>query len=307
MIIAVVLAGLVYIIERPDKEQLSDFKSFKLFPNITNISKIEVEHLMSGSVLTKQGDAWRVAELQTTLDKKMAEQGAGPTISDKTYKVDPEKIARAIESLGKLEAKEHISSNPEKQAIYQVNNIGERVKLYDPAGKIVAEFYVGKTGPDMFTNYVRREGENEVYLTSQIAGVLPADVMSWRDLKIWALDPATITEISFQKNKLVKDEAGEWHNDSATGTVLDAEKVRKFIEQITPISATRFAMVTKPTDTGFDKPQMELMVKAGDQEKKLIVGKADPEGFIYAEVDGGEDTYLLSSDFMKKFSDFDQK
>lgn len=199
LIAVIIVAAVVWIIERPGDERLSNFKPFRLYPgmNINDVEKIEIENLINGVLLIRIGDTWEVSPLETEMAKnlKSAEKGGEEVNPPPTpAKANEERIKLAIEKLGNLEAGALASTNPEKQAIYQVNTLAQIVTISGRDGNILAKLYIGKLGPDMYSSYVRREGEDEVYLAAinnrtenslyvigeQISPFFAADASSWK-------------------------------------------------------------------------------------------------------------------------------
>lgn len=309
LIAAIVFAILVWVIERPDKGDVGDFTPFKLYKsfNKDDVDKIEVSHLISGSVLTKTGDEWQVSEIETEIGKQLKKENEKSKTDFPKFKADTEKIENVIKKLGDLETTALVSTNPEKQTTYQVAKLGKRVKVYDKSGKVMADLFIGKNGPDMFSTYVRREGEDEVYLVgSHIGAVIPADVMSWRDKKIWRVKPEDIKGVEVERGLsegfvISKNEDGIWQLTSPQKEKLDPKKVQKFLKDISKLDAERFAFVFDKTETGLEKPKLKLTIETSSGRKNLLVGDADKQGYVYARLESnGNEIYLLNSNFDKK-------
>ena len=310
LIIVIAITLVALFIERPDKN-IGDFAPFTIFQEITSddISKVEVKHLISGSVIEKSGDEWKVLGVETEMGRQLSDKEGKEVTEKPKYKADAERAKNVIEKLGKLKATSLISTNPEKQNTYQVGQLSKHVKLYNSAGKVVADIHIGKNGPDMFSTYVRREGENEVYLVSEhIGAVIPADVMSWRDKKIWNVMPDLVSGFSVKrpgKNEsfsVVKNGEGKWQLSSPEESGLDSSKVEDLVKKISKVDANRFALVMENSETGFDKPSLELKISTTDGANyKLLVGKEDKQGYLYARLESGDNqVYLLNSNFNQK-------
>lgn len=312
LICAVIIAVVVWYIERPDKPNAGDFTPFELYPHLvgSDMAKIEIEHLISGSTLTKSGSGWYVSELETELGKKIkeGEKKGEEAPGFPKFKADAERVEEVLEGLRKLEAGSLVSTNPSKQATYQVNNLAKQIRVYDASGKKLAGLYVGKSGPDMFTTYVRRDGEDEVYLVGgHIGAAIPADVMSWRDRKIWDAQPDIIIGISVVRRgkkgeesySLSKDEQGVWHLAQPKEAILDGAKVEELISKIARPTAARFAHVFDKGEAGLDRPSLTLTITTTDgRVQTLAVGGEDKQGYLYARLEGnGGEVYLVGSDF----------
>ena len=56
-----------------------------------------------------------------------------------------------------------------------------QVWFYDTEGTELAKLYLGKIGAGFGESYIRKEGDNNVYLTDHFLRVLfPADAQKWK-------------------------------------------------------------------------------------------------------------------------------
>lgn len=306
---AIVLLIVVLLVESRNSPNIIGFRPFRLYPSIDtkNVAKIEITHLINGITLSKTDSTWQVSEFETEMAKEV-NKSENSSVSSVTFRADAEKIGRVLEKLTGLEAKLLASSNPEKQALYEVDQLATRVKAFDSNGNLVIDLNIGKSGPDMFSTYVRRNGEQDVYLVGeQIGAMTSPDILAWRDKKIWNLDPAMIAKVSVEKTNQGKKEAfaiekdgqGVWNLESPSAAILDTAKVEEFIGKIASPVSTRFA---SPLDGVFDKPEITLEIKdTNGKDETLEIGSADDQGYFKARVKGQEgDVYLLNKDFLAK-------
>lgn len=308
---AILIALVVLVIERPDKSDTGDFKVARLYKNLSpeKVQKIEVAHLLSGSLLAKGKDGWTVSGQETEIGKNIKSVEEEQKANEQKFKADAEKINNVVTKLAEIEAVSLASNNPEKQATFEVDKLGKHVKLYDKDGKVLVDIYIGKTGPDMYTTYARQEGENEVYLVKgHIGAMIPADVASWRNKTIWNIEPDVISEIDVEgKDKngsysLIKDQEGNWAITENLDAKIDSEKVENFLKGLTNLQTVRFASIFGKEETGLDEPEFSLSIKTSDgQAKTLVVGASDKQGYLYAKLKGENgEIYLLGSDFKQK-------
>jgi len=314
LIAALILAVLVWVVERPDQNDGSNFSAFVLLPELEgqDVRMVEVKHLINGSRLEKVGDGWQVSDLETEMGKQIQKKDELGVAVDapnlkKRFRADSERVERIIERLKVVEAKSLISNNPEKQNIYQIGPLAKSITLYGSDGKVLTTLLVGKNGPEVFANYVRRDGENEVYLVGeQVGAMAPADVMSWRDKEIWDVEPANLESVTVTKGQesFTIARAGDegWTLTSPEKVMLDSKKVSDFFEKIFPLKAARFAYVVDRAETALDQPEITVSFIAKNAAGETVrVGGQDKQGYIYAEVDGKKDEiYLLESTFPSK-------
>lgn len=167
---ALVLAAIVVLIERPggtpgDREGTRQiFKT--LDPN--KVARIEIERLLDGVSLVREEKMWLVGKGDEPLTP-----------------ADAAKVSEALTTLQQFTTTSLVSTNPEKQGVFQVNQLGLQVRAYDAAGALLAHVYVGKQGPDFFSTYVRHGGEDRVYLTrTSLSGHFPTVLEYWRPIMI---------------------------------------------------------------------------------------------------------------------------
>lgn len=313
LICALLVAVIVWLVERPDRFDVGDFESFILYPNLagSDLSKIEVEHLISGSRLQKDGNEWFVSEIETEMSRQLKDESiGGRPAADTKYKADVEKISDVLEKLSQLKTLSLVSSNPEKRSVYGVGELAKRVKLFDNSGAILADLLIGKSGTEVFSTYVRINGKDDVFLVeSHIGATIPADIMSWRDKTIWDIAPDEIAKISVKRPKenddsfiIVKDpEDSFWYLGDVGGMELDGKKVGGFVDKIKDLDASRFALVIDQKDTGLSSPTVELTVTTSSGDSKtLLIGSEDKQGYLHARLAGSEEVYLLNSNFTSR-------
>jgi hypothetical protein len=94
-----------------------------------------------------------------------------------------------------LEITSLISTNPEKQKLFEVDSSGTLVNVYEK-GAQRASFRVGKPGSSYTDTYVRREGSNDVYLASGIlSATFGRQAKDWRDKTIFKIDEDRIHSV----------------------------------------------------------------------------------------------------------------
>lgn len=196
--IAVGLAVVILAVERPWTLPKSAgirqlFAAFD--PN--HVARIEIERLLDGVELVRDGAEWKVRPLATALRKELPKE-ADPTGGTTLLCADAapdgacpfsiangEKVIEALHALQQMATTSLVSENPERQSLYQVDKIGLQIRAFDRDGQLLAQAYVGKQGPDFFSTYVRREGEEQVYLTREsLQGRFPVQSEYWRSKEI---------------------------------------------------------------------------------------------------------------------------
>lgn len=178
---AAVLAVVVIVIEKPFGSETGDFKPAKPFAklNIDSVSDISIEYLISGVEIKKETDNWQFKGVKTDMAKQVVNQDIN--VEDVFVDADGTKVSDLINNVKDMVLEEVASDNRENQGLYQVNTTGRRVVMKDAAGNTLAEFYIGKVAPKAGKVYFRKEGDDNVYLTSgSVVGLINPNINYWK-------------------------------------------------------------------------------------------------------------------------------
>lgn len=178
--ILVLLAGVTYVVmQRPGESSSTGSDKVLVEFDSSAVDRIEV-HSASGAVtLEKIGGEW-------TLTAPLR------------FRADPAGVGSALGSARRILLSSLVSTNPQKQSLFQVDSSGTLVRLSD-RGAEKAVFRVGKMGPSYTETYVRREGSDDVYLaTGMIGPTFARRPNDWRDKTILKADQNSITAVTFR-------------------------------------------------------------------------------------------------------------
>ena len=177
--ILVVLAGVTYfVMQRPGERSSSGSEKVLVEFDSSAVDRIEV-HSSSGAVTIERiGGEWMLT-------------------APLRFRADPAGVGSALGSARRILLSSLVSTNPQKQSLFQVDSSGTLVRLYDRDAEKAA-FRVGKMGPSYTETYVRREGSDEVYLaTGMIGPTFARRPNDWRDKSIFKADQNAITAVTF--------------------------------------------------------------------------------------------------------------
>lgn len=177
----VLLLIIAYVVMQKPGEQSSTTSSTGnlLVIDSLAVDKIEIISPSAEVVLARKGVEWFVEE---------------PI----TYRADQANVASLIQQAKNFEGKGVVSSNPEKQSVYQVDSMGTTVTIYEQ-GKEKASFVVGKLGSSFAETYIRMKNSNDVHLVGGVFGYMfNRSVKDWRDKTIFSAPRESITEVTFQ-------------------------------------------------------------------------------------------------------------
>src|SRR5271169_2076290 len=135
--VLLVLGGITYFLIPSDKEREASYKPEQVSFSIDSASVVKIElHRPSKSITIENvGGKWTIT-------------------SPLHYPADPAFVMQLIGGVVHFKPGSLISSNPEKQGIFQVDSSGTRLTLTDRSGKSVT-LIIGKMGPSYSEVYFR--------------------------------------------------------------------------------------------------------------------------------------------------------
>jgi hypothetical protein len=177
----VVLAVVTFFVLRQPGETSASESSGVMLVNYdsASVDKIEVTAPGTSVTLEKQGSGWMVT-------------------APLHYRADQSVVTAAVGKGKNIEVKNVVSSNPEKQHLFQVDSAGTLIQMY-AGGTPVAAFRVGKPGPSYMETYVRKEGSNDVFLAEgMFTYMFSHPVKDWRDKSIYKSEPELIRLVIYK-------------------------------------------------------------------------------------------------------------
>jgi len=192
----VVLVLIVYFFLPSEKEREASYKIPVVSVKIDSaaVVKIEVKQPVHSVVLENIGGTWTVT---TPLHAN----------------ADPVAVAQLLNGLSKFKVGSLISSNPDKQRLFQVDSAGTRLSLTERSGKVLT-MIVGKVGPSFSEIYFRLPDSKDVYLGEGIdSWAINKNLKDWRDRSIARTPSEELNEISIttaSKTFIFRHENGGW-------------------------------------------------------------------------------------------------
>ena len=127
-----------------------------------------------------------------------------------------------------------------------------------PAVQVIA----GARGSDYQSTYLRRPGDAHVYLwRGTLAGLAERRADDWRDKRIAALEPDSITALDVERGKdryTLKRRAVTW---TLNGGATDSAAVHRYLERLKSITAAGFATPKEVDSTRTLRPKRRLSVR----------------------------------------------
>jgi hypothetical protein len=267
IVILVVLAIATLFVLNREGEVSSTGSTGKMLVDYdsTAVDKLELISPSSFVVLEKQAGTWMLT-------------------SPIKYKADETSVTSAIGKGRRLELrKDPVSTNSEKQRIYQVDSTGTLVKVYEK-GSPKGAFYIGKASSSFTETYVRLAGSNEVQLTNEmISSYFNKPPKDWRDKSLFKMDEGTIKTVRFSYGDTtfalsLQDSLWRIEKDSANQTA-----VKPLLSALASIQTDEFvdsALIAVPKLTAIievEGTQIRFFKK--DDTKYLVQTSRSPQWF----------------------------
>jgi hypothetical protein len=179
-VLALLIIATFVVLQRPGELSVSGNEGGTLVSyDSAAVDRIEV-HTTSGTTLVqREGGGWM---LTTPLRAK----------------ADDAEIHQVLSRGKAIALKALVSSNPQKQSVFQVDSAATLVKIFEGPNERAA-FRIGKTGPSYTETYVRREGSDDVYLADgMLLYLFSKSSKDWRDKAILHVPQETIRSVRFQ-------------------------------------------------------------------------------------------------------------
>ena len=179
-VLVILVIATYFVLRQPGEVSISGSTGkFLVEYDSASIDKMEVNAQGKHATLAKEAGVWMI-------------------VSPISSKADQNAIGSAVGKGRSLEVSKPISSNPEKQHLFQVDSSGTLVKFFEK-GNERAAIRIGKAGSSYTDTYVRLEGSPDVYLTEGIlSSIFARELRDWRDKTIFRMGKEFIKTVQFQ-------------------------------------------------------------------------------------------------------------
>jgi len=287
MALAVVAAVLILLAVATRRAERSheQIKTGAIFPDarVEDVAGIEIIAQQDTVRMFRQAGHWFVAT-----------EGGHPA--------DTAAVRGLLDKLEAFDRRYLKSNNPAMQATFEVDEgSGDQARLLNEAGKALADFRLGKNGPDFRSQYIRPAGSSEVFLIPEyLRASFDAHRVTWRDRSIFAFDPLRAQRLFIQTEKgeaveIVKTPAGDYV--FATPDSLPAKKnvVEATLRALATLRADAFPdSALTAAEVGLAPPRQRIEVALEDGGRhELMIGRETSGSRVYVAKSGDETIFLL--------------
>jgi hypothetical protein len=276
IILFVILAAAAYflVFTPGDKERETSYKSADLSLKIDSASVVK---------LTIQG-----ASKFVTMENV---SGRWMVTSPINAIADPSAVRQVLSGLMKFQVGSLVSSNPEKQNLFQVDSTGTKLTITERSGKAVS-IIAGKMGPTFSEIYFRLPESNDVYLGEGIESwSINKELKEWRDKTIIATSTdsiRTLTYLTDSKEYSFTRDSTNWQSNDKT---VDASAVNQVITSLSTLRAEDFVdtlmdFQTRPITMQFHSTEdvtLKLYPATTDSAKYFITSSLTPQIFVISK------------------------
>lgn len=158
--------------------------------------------------------------------------------------VDTTTSSSLINRLGDIEIESLVSSRPERHSKFLVDSAQATYLRLD--GPQPLEIYIGKTGPDFESRYVRLGNDDRVFLATGIPAAEPS-LDRWKDKLIWSYPKESIKTVAVttpeSSYRLVSGEPGGWAMErDGSMARTDSLKVQRYLDRLGTVKADGFLL-----------------------------------------------------------------
>ncbi|MDI6767362.1 MAG: DUF4340 domain-containing protein [Bacteroidota bacterium] len=257
----IVLGVITYFLLPSGEEREASYKIpvISLKVDSAAVTKIEIKQPAKSITIENVGGKWTIT---------------APVL----YPADAAVVAQLLSGFSKFKIGSLISSNPEKQQLFQVDTSGTRLSLTDRSGKLVS-LIIGKMGPSFSEVYFRLPESKDVYLGEGInSWTINKDLKDWRDRSIIRIPSEMIRELSFTKaakTHIVTHDSAGWKFGNR---VIETNEINSLLNALKDLRTEDFIdsvidITTKPINVaikGADDVILNLYPKSPDSAKYYV-------------------------------------
>jgi len=256
-ILAILIIAVVLVLQRPGERSVSaDGSELLVSYDSAAVDKIVVTSTSGTTILQREGAGWMLT-------------------SPVRAKADDAGIHQLLSKGRMIALKAMVSSNPQKQAMFQVDSAGTLVRMHAGGNEQVA-FRIGKTGSTYTETYVRREGSNDVFLADgMLLYLFVKQSRDWRDKAILRIPQESIKSVRYHYGDttfVLAFQDSVWKID---GTPATDYTVRGLLGALATFSADDFIDTTltalPPLTAAIDVEGMQLRFHKNPQTNNFIV------------------------------------
>lgn len=291
---AIILLSILTIIAVTSSKRKFKYNPYEPFKGLTveNIRSVLIVRDGDSLRLLKDNNTWWVVK-----DKKRFLADSGMVIK---------RLKNIIVARGSV-----ASRNPEKYQVFGFDTSRPKYFVFeDMKGKKYGPYYLGKTGQDFMSQYIRVDDMKEILLVDvHLSPYLITESASWRVRRVFNVPEEKIARIVFE------DTSGQvvlTKNDTIWDVVgLDSvpqKNIKNIVHTISSLYVSAFGDTLDTSKCGFEEPYFNLTITTIDGTKeKATVGKLADKYRYCVRVSSRDEILLVGKGVIDRVHDFFRK
>jgi hypothetical protein len=164
--------------------------------------------------------------------------------------------------------------------------------------QVLGEVLVGAQGRSFQSAYVRKPGDDDVFLVEgELIPLLDRNVTDWRDKRIVTLEPDSIHGITVERGgirySLVRTD-GMWSFDD--GAPVDSARMARLVDAFARVEAqgAAFASPEEASAADFDRPERRVHLMGPNRSELASLAFDSTDTGFWVRRNGGETVYQLN-------------
>lgn len=227
---------------------------------------------------------------------RLARQGSSWTVNGHT--AAPRVVEAFFKAMSDTNARsEMVAQSAESHTRLGVDSAAGKHLMVKGGGKTLLDVWFGNRGPDFEGFYVRRAGENPVYLMrGTFADLTVQPLEDWRERLALSIGSDSVTRVEVIRGKssygLTRSGAG-W--TFAKGGAADSARVTRWLAQFQELRATGFPKPGQTDSASFTPAERRVtLYGSGTQPMAVVSLDSLPSTFIL-KIGEGAERYTLDS------------
>lgn len=195
-----------------------------------------------------------------------------------------------------------ISQNAERRKDFMVDDTGGNLVRFYQNDRLLSEIIIGKQSNDFSHTYIRRPGDDEVYLADGLLTyAYRRQKTQWFNKTIFSIPPVTVRSVELDYDKQAHK---FWLADSVwfygerpyrDSTLADTIKTRMLLTTLCNLSANDFVNAADSGLIDFDNPSLTLKITLADGSIKSLVFAAVNEttSRVFCRTPDYTDTFVI--------------
>jgi hypothetical protein len=238
-----------------------------LYPDLdtSRVDRIEIRTARAAVDLYREDGLWKAAD-------------------EDSFPADPEAVGKALAAAKDLSAREIVSRNPDKHEIFEVDSARAVEVILSAGGAPAARFFIGKTGEDFRSTYVRDASRPIVFRQADpLRSVFDRGTRTWKDKAVFRLEEERMASLEIEKG----GETIRWENRGESDWAVTKPEGHRPIgalgvalaRGLTRLTCIEIVPASGFPETGLDAPEAIVRIgMQGEPDRTLLIGREKEDG-----------------------------